>query len=96
VPEAEIQALRVEMFGEAVLGTPPADLEYLLNHFVRVAKTRQAGFSTAQPLTWVELETYCRLYALQFEPWELDVIAELDSAFMRAASKARKDSDDAK
>lgn len=53
------------------------DLEYIWGWFVELHNTRQSGFS-ANPISYQEIESFCRLTGALIPPWELSVIRRID------------------
>jgi hypothetical protein len=51
--------------------------------------TRQAGFS-ANPITHLEIEAFCRLTGALIDPWELSVLQRMDQAVMAILNKTEK------
>jgi hypothetical protein len=70
-------------FVDALLDKPelPLLLRVLWEHFLALNRTRQAGMG-ANPLTYTEIDAYCRLNRIDFTPWELDCLLDIDTALL--------------
>lgn len=66
----------------------PFELEYVWNHFRRLAARRQIGMA-ANPLTYLELEAYERKTLVHLPAWEADLIMRLDDAVRLAADPGK-------
>ena len=60
---------------------------YLLNMFSELSSTRQGGMGGPNPITYLEMKAYSDLKDCDIEPWEVEVIKLLDSAFMDEVQK---------
>ena len=56
--------------------------------FTQVGRSRPSGFG-ASSISLQEIEAWQRLYGVRLTAWELDTIIELDSVFVRRASKKK-------
>lgn len=54
-------------------------MEYVWNHFNRLAARRQIGMA-ANPLTYLELEAYERKALVHLPSWETELIMRIDDA----------------
>lgn len=70
---------------------PPSAVMAVWETFLLLASTRRTGMS-AQPLTMVDIEAYCRMANIRLSPWEFETIIALDAVAMAAAAKTRKQS----
>jgi hypothetical protein len=48
--------------------------------------TRQSGFSV-NPITYQEIESFCRMTGAVIPPWEVSVIRQMDQAVLGAFNK---------
>lgn len=65
-------------------------LLYLWSAFLRLSNRRGAGGFGVNPISFCEIEAFCRLSGQRFAPWEIRLIEELDQMFMVEQSKARE------
>lgn len=56
--------------------------------FTQVGRSRPSGLG-ASSISLQEIEAWQRLYGVRLTAWELDTIIELDSVFVRRASKKK-------
>lgn len=77
---------------EAELACPPLPMAllYLWSAFLRLSNRRGAGGFGVNPISYGEIEAFCRLSGQRFAPWEIRLIEELDQMFMVEQSKARE------
>lgn len=57
--------------------------------FLQLSARRQSGMAV-NPLTYSELEAFCRLTKVEFSAWQVSVLMRLDDLAMRVSSE-RKD-----
>lgn len=82
---------------DVVLACPPAppELSYLRRIYDRLRRRKGGtGFGPA-PVEWPDIDAFLRHSGLRLEPWEVEVIEDLDDAFMAAPSNAKTLEDDA-
>ncbi|WP_435532479.1 phage tail assembly chaperone [Pseudorhizobium tarimense] len=68
---------------------PPEEPEFGLHiwgWFIELHNTRQSGFS-ANPITYSEIESFCRLSGAIISPWELSVIRSIDAEVLSVINK---------
>jgi hypothetical protein len=61
--------------------------KYLINMFRELSSTRQSGMNGMFPITYLEMRAYSELTDYELEPWEVEVIKNMDSAFMEEIHK---------
>lgn len=66
-------------------------LLYLYQTFLEIQGARQGTGFGVNLLTWSEIRSYCYLFNLKFEPWEVRMIKRIDAAYMTELNK--KDSE---
>jgi len=65
----------------------PPHAGYLWNTFVELSSCRApTGFGSA-PISFSEIDAYCRMKRTSLLPWEVDAIRALDEAFIQTGSK---------
>ena len=64
---------------------PPEGLP-IYQAFIQMGRSRVSGFGPSA-ISFHEIEAWQRLYGVRLTAWELDTIIELDSVFLRSASK---------
>jgi hypothetical protein len=67
----------------------PEGLEYLWDHFLKLARRRQIGMA-AGPLTYLELEAYERKALVRLSAWETALIMRIDDAVLTVWAGNRK------
>lgn len=63
----------------------PRGFSHVWNTFVRLHAARTGSGFGANPITYVEIDAYCRLSRLPLDPWEIEVIRALDDAYLAEA-----------
>lgn len=63
----------------------PRDMGYLWEWFLKLHDRRQMGMAN-NPISWSDQKACFELLELRPSPWELDVISQLDNAFMASLS----------
>lgn len=66
----------------------PPEAVHLWNHFVQLHAARTSGGMGPNPITYAELDAYCRLTAAGLDAWEVGAVRALDDAYL--ASLAEK------
>lgn len=61
-------------------------MRYLWRQFTSLHRARTSNGWGPNPITWSELDAYCRLTGVQLDPWEVEAIRALDEAFLDAAA----------
>lgn len=56
--------------------------------FVTLSAARRSGMG-ASPLTFVDIEAYCRLAGITLTGWELDTLLMIDQAALAVATKPK-------
>ncbi|UXN64407.1 hypothetical protein N8E89_00510 [Phyllobacterium sp. A18/5-2] len=64
----------------------PDYTDYIWDWFVKLHNTRQMGFS-ANPISFLEIEAFCRMTGAIIDPWELSVIRRIDQAVLAVINK---------
>jgi len=82
-PKAQLELQFAEL--ESPVFNPAG--RYLLNMFSELSSTRQNGMNGPGPITYLEMKAYSDLADCDIEPWEVEVIKLLDSAFMEELQK---------
>jgi len=68
---------------------PPLEGLYLWEWFWDLHQGRQAGMSGPASISWLDIQAWARLNLVELEPWELQAIRAMDTAYLRAASKQK-------
>lgn len=67
----------------------PLDTAHIWTWFLELHAARSSGMST-NPISFTEIDAYCRLMHVAMSPWELGLIRQLDAiALEPAGGKAR-------
>ena len=68
---------------------PPTKFPNLLSHlwsaFLVLNRTRGAGFSGPNPISYEQIKAWKELTANDLEPWEVDVVMKLDGIYLGVA-----------
>lgn len=62
----------------------PRLLSHVWSFFCELQSARTAGFSGANPLSYSEIESWCRLSGNSLTPYDVAVIKQLDNTYMKA------------
>ena len=69
----------------------PEALAHVWIYFLELNRSRgNNGFSELH-ITFSEIDSWCRLYGISLEPWELSIIAALDNAYLTEQAKKKND-----
>ena len=60
---------------------PSKAIDYLLEYFHQLSRTRQIGMAL-NPITFTEIEAWKRLFHIELAVWEIDVIKQLDLIYL--------------
>lgn len=71
---------------DRLLEEVPRSLRYLWDAFTDLGAKRRAGMG-ASPLTFVDIESWSRLYGVRLNPWELDTLIQLDVVTLNKAAE---------
>lgn len=90
-------SVRAQTSGVAEAATPDLptvepELFYLWDAWRELNCARQSGGMASNPVSYLEIEAYCRIVGVQFEPWEARAIRAVDDTFL--AVMASKDTAD--
>jgi hypothetical protein len=80
---------------EAELECPPfpTSLLYLWNTFNRLRRRKGGGANGPEPISWGDLDAFCRFGGLRLVPWEVEAIEALDDVWLAALKPAPSPSD---
>ncbi|KQS84122.1 hypothetical protein ASG68_22640 [Rhizobium sp. Leaf453] len=72
---------------EAELALPefPKDLGFLWSAYNRIRRRKsplQNGASA--PIEWPDIDAFCRNTGMKLDPWQIEVLEDLDNAFLAA------------
>lgn len=65
----------------------PEELGYLWNVFVKLGRTRGRGGFGPAPITFSEMRAYCQMTGDDLLPWEVEVIRDLDDAYLSSLAQ---------
>lgn len=57
----------------------PESCYHLWKIFIDLHNTRQNSGFGVSPISYLEIEAYSRLYSIELDPWELDLLKKFDS-----------------
>lgn len=72
-----------------LLGTVPPAGQALWEAYCSLTSHRRAGFGL-HPLTFVDIEAWCRLTGVDLTPWELDTLLQLDAKTLQLAAEHQR------
>ena len=67
----------------------PQEFIFLWNDFVNLSSTRPSGFGISA-ISFTEIDAYARLYNIEYDPWQLDMLRKFDSVAMQVYSEEQK------
>lgn len=68
----------------------PLNLFDVWQAFLRLSSARTSSGFGANPLTYLEIDAFCRLTNHHFSSFELDIIKQLDSLVLKQITKEKK------
>lgn len=73
---------------EARLAVPPipSAAVYLWETYQRIASRRTVGMGDG-PITWQDIDAFCRLTRTRLRRWEIEAIEAMDDAALKARSQ---------
>jgi hypothetical protein len=82
---------RAEYEAELAVPSLPMALAYLWHAYRRLRRRKGSGFGPG-PIEWPDIDAFLRLSGETLAPWEIEVIEELDDAFLTAVTAAQSSS----
>ncbi len=78
-----------EQAAEYMPALPPLECagDYLIGYLFEVGPTGSNGMG-ATPITWTEIDAYCRRGGIDLAPWEARLIRRLSAEYVSEAHKA--------
>lgn len=73
----------------------PACLQILWDTFLSLNRKRTHGMG-ANPISSLEIESWCRLHRIDLLPWEVETIEAIDDAVMSAWAREKKQTESLK
>lgn len=58
------------------------ELSYLWKAFGRLSNRRGSNGFGAMPIGWSDIEAFSRLSRIQFHPWEIELIEDIDKLYL--------------
>lgn len=83
-----LAALRGQLAGERTL--PPLGAAPLWAAFHRLSRARTWHAHGPNPISFQEVEAYCRLFRVPFEPGHIDIITAMDEAWLAHSFEAMR------
>lgn len=65
----------------------PREARYLWTTFVSLHRARTSSGFGPNPITWTEIDAYCRLNGTALDPWEVEAVRALDDTYMSVAAE---------
>lgn len=69
---------------------PPNPMPHIVNRLVEIGLTGSTGMGPV-PLSWLELDAWCRRTNVDLIPWEARLIRELSSAYIAEGRRAESE-----
>lgn len=66
----------------------PKELAYLWNAFKRIRRRIGSSGFGVNPITWPDIDAFCRHARFQLVPWELEIVEMLDDLYVMQHSKS--------
>jgi hypothetical protein len=66
----------------------PTELAYLWRTFGRLSNRRGSNGFGPLPIGWPDLDAFSRMSQVKLQPWEIEIIEDLDALYLSGASKA--------
>lgn len=57
-------------------------MAYLWKIFGRLSNRRSSNGFGATPLGWSDIDAFCRLSQTKLQPWEIEIIEDLDAMYL--------------
>lgn len=64
----------------------PEELGYLWQIYLRLSARRSVGWGRS-PLSWADIDAFCRLTGTRLVPWEIKIIEMLDDLSFKDVKK---------
>jgi len=68
---------------------PDFECERLISTFKALSERRREGYGSTMPLSFPEIESYCRLYRVEMSSVFVDWLLDLDRTFIDASEDVR-------
>jgi hypothetical protein len=68
----------------------PREMRYLWRTFLSLHRARTSNGWGPNPITWSEMDAFCRLTGSPLDPWEAEAVRALDEAFLEVAAGANE------
>lgn len=81
---------RAEFLAELSGPRFPTELAYLWKIFGRLSNRRGGSGFGPLPIGWSDISAFVALSRVKLEPWEIEIIEDLDSEFLAAAGSTGK------
>lgn len=83
----EIAELEAELAGDVM----PVELRYLFRSYWRIRRRKGGNGFGPSPIEWPDIDAFLRHSRVALAPWEVEIIEELDDAFMIEQAKAQRE-----
>lgn len=72
---------------EAELAAPPFPkaLNYVWRAYLRMRRRAPSGFAGPNPISWRDIDAFCRRSGLGLAPWEIELIEAIDDIYLKPA-----------
>ncbi|CAB4122375.1 hypothetical protein UFOVP32_14 [uncultured Caudovirales phage] len=74
----------------ALAPSVPTEALHLWNLFTRLNSTRTGNGFGPNPISFLEMESFCRLTGEVLDPWEVHAIRALDDAYLAISNESTK------
>ena len=65
----------------------PQSVAHVWQYFTELHRTRGGNGFGANPIAYMEIESWCRLSGISLYPWEVALITALDNAYLSEQAK---------
>ena len=67
----------------------PAEIIYIWNSWVELNGARASGGFAPNPISWTEIDGYCRVTRVDLLPWEARAIRAIDEVYLSTIAEDR-------
>lgn len=68
----------------------PLELQHIWRAFQRLARRRSSSGFGVNPISWGDIDAFCRFNSSTFTPWEIQLIEDLDEIYLAEQSRTLK------
>jgi len=87
---AKTEERRLELEKELALPPIPIGAVHIWAAFIRLHNRRGSSGFGPSPILWSDIEAFSRLSGIRLDPWEIEIIEDLDLVFFAEQAKTQK------